>query len=100
MSFYAWRKAVKVFFCGPEKPEPKEIRYWYHKFGTGTYCNECEVRGNSIPAVEHHPKCLTGQKEKTRRKPNPGPLPAKRPTPFRPRVPLAVDQQAATEGEE
>ncbi len=88
MSFYTWQKAVRLFFYGPEKPEPKKVRYWYREmYHNGpTVCNECEVRGASIPAIEHHSECLTGQREKARRADNPGPLPPRKATPFQPRM--------------
>ena len=87
MSFHTWQKAVKVFFCGPEKPEPKKTRYWYSVLYFGRVeCNECAVSDRSIPAIEHHSKCLTGKREKVRRTDNPGPLPPRTPAPFRPRM--------------
>ncbi len=87
MSFYTWKRAVKVFFCRSVKPEPKKIRYWYSVPYHGRIeCNECAVIDRSIPAIEHHPRCLTGKREKARRIDNPGPLPPRKATPFQPRM--------------
>ncbi len=87
MSFHTWQKAVRVFFWGPVKPEPKKVHYSYSvPFRGRMKCNECAVIDRSIPAIEHHPKCLTGKREKVRRTDNPGPLPPRKVTPFRPRA--------------
>lgn len=76
------------WLAGLLKRTPKPVRRYarYDCYATrydGVRCIECRCFANSIPAIKHHERCLTGRRESIRRDPPPV-MPARKPQPFRP----------------
>ena len=74
----------------PQREAPIVYDYeWRHGDHESSYdafliCIECRERGKSVPALKHHQRCMTGRRERVRRKPLPM-TPRRKPRPFRPR---------------